>query len=155
MLFVFSATGNSYDVAKRISDALDMKMVDTVKAVRHENYTFDAKGEDSIFVFPVYYATLPSIVRRFAANLRIIHPGKVRCVITCAGDSGVAGEALQKELGNVRVDSMFDVCMPDNAVFYEEPPDKEECTRILDAAHREVEEVIAHLRSGDVGDFRR
>lgn len=59
MIFLFSATGNSYAVAKRISDEFGIGMNQVASAVRHERYSFDAQGEDVGFVFPTFFSGLP------------------------------------------------------------------------------------------------
>ncbi len=63
MIFVFSGTGNSYHVARRIADALGVGMVDVAAAVRYKRFGYDAAGEPIGFVFPTYYYGLPSMVR--------------------------------------------------------------------------------------------
>lgn len=155
MIFTFSGTGNSYYVAKKISDATGVKMVDLAAATRYERFAYDAKGEDVGFVFPVYYYGLPSMVARFAENVQIRNPGHVFCVLTCAGESGAAGEMLQEKLGKrLTVDAYYDVVMPENAVFYENPPSEEEAKRILDEGEPVIEGIVRSVVSKEKGDFR-
>lgn len=118
MIFTFSATGNSYHVARLVSEATGIPKTDLAAAVRYKRYLYDAKGENVGFVFPVYFLGLPSMVREFAENVEIRNPGKVFCILTCGGESGSAGEMLQEKLGKrLNVDFIADVFMPDNAVF--------------------------------------
>jgi len=127
MIFVFSGTGNSYHAAKRIATAFQQDMVEMAAAVRYKRKSYNADGQSVGFVFPVYFGALPSIVEEFLQTVEVMRPGYVYCVSTCAGSSGAACEQLRDVLGKrLKVDAFFDVKMPDNAVFYENVPDKDE-----------------------------
>jgi len=155
MIFVFSGTGNSYHAAKRIATAFETDMVDMAAAVRYKRSFYNADGKDVGFVFPVYYHGLPSVVEEFLETVEIVKPGYVYALSTCAGESGKACEQLQEILGKkLKVDAYFDVLMPENAVFYEDVPDKEESKKINDAADATVDKVIGSIRDKSKGDFR-
>ena len=156
MIFTFSGTGNSFHVARMVSDALGIPKIDLAAAVRFKRFVYDANGEDVGFVFPVYYLGLPDMVRRFAENVEVRHAGRVFCIITCAGTSGGAYEQLREKLGKrLDVSVCYDVLMPENAVFYEEVPTREEAAPMLAAADEEVRGIIESLRAGDTGDLRK
>lgn len=156
MIFIFSATGNSYHVSRLISESLGIQKVDLAAAVRYKRFLYDAKGEDVGFVFPVYFLGIPNMVKVLAENLEVRNPGKVFCVVTCGGHSGKAGEMLQECLGKrLKIDSYFDVIMPDNAVFYEDVPSKEEQDRINAEADVVIQGIIEKLKAGETGDFRK
>ena len=155
MIFTFSGTGNSFHAARLISEALSIPKTDLASAVRYERFMYDAKGEDVGFVFPVYYFGLPDMVRRFAEKVEVRHAGRVFCVCTCAGTSGIAAEQLQEALGKrLKVGVFYDVLMPENAVFYEDVPSREEAKPILEQADGRISEIIEGLRSGEKGDLR-
>ncbi len=155
MLFVFSGTGNSYHAAKRIASAFGQDMVDMAAAVRYKRFFYNAGEEDVGFVFPVYYYGLPSVVEEFMEKADIRKAGHVYAVSTCAGESGRACEQLQEMLGTrLKVDSFHDVLMPENAVFYEDVPDKEESRRINESADAVIDGIIEKVRAGSKGDFR-
>lgn len=155
MIFVFSGTGNSYHAAKRIATAFQQDMVEMAAAVRYNRRSYNADFQSVGFVFPVYFHEVPSIVEEFLQTVEVIRPGYVYCVTTCAGESGAACEQLQDILGKrLKVDAFFDVEMPENAVFYEDVPDKEEAKRINDAADICIDGIIERIRNKDKGDFR-
>ena len=156
MIFEFSGTGNSYVIARRMADELGLGLTDISKHVRNRNWVFDAAGEDVGFVFPVYFWGLPAHVREFAENVQVRNAGRVWCVADCAGESGVACRMLAEKLsGRLQVDAMYDILMPENAVFYESAPDKEEAQTILEAADRSLGDIIASVRAGESGDFTK
>ena len=155
MIFVFSGTGNSYHAAKRIATALECDMVEMAAAVRYKRTFYNAVDEPVGFVFPVYFHGLPSVVEEFLSTVEVRRPGHVFCVSTCAGESGRACEQVQEILGNrLRVDASYDVLMPENAVFYEDVPGKDEAKAINDAADAAIDGIISSIRAGEKGDHR-
>lgn len=156
MIFVFSGTGNSYHVAKRIASDSGTDMVEMSAAVKYGRFFYNANGEDVGFVFPVYYLGLPSVVERFLEKVEVRNAGFVYAVSTCAGQSGKACEQLRDILGRrLSVDAFFDVLMPDSAVFYENVPGKEEAERINRDADSAVDGIIADIKARSKGDHRR
>ena len=155
MMFIYSGTGNSYHVARHIADALDHKIIDMAVAHRYNRHTYDAEGGDVIFVVPVYCMGLPHTVMEFASKLDVRNPGRVYCVSTFAGSSGIEARQLSEQLnGRLTVDGCFGVRMPNNAVSYSEPPTPEEASEILAQADAETDSIIERIRNGDVGDMR-
>lgn len=156
MIFVFSGTGNSYVVARRMADELELPLLDITKQVRNKRWLFDAAGEDVGFVFPVYFWGLPAYVREFVENVQVRNPGRVWCVATCAGESGAACRMLADKLkGRLDVDACYDILMPENAVFYESAPEKDEAERILADADDALTSIISSVKDGESGDFTR
>ena len=156
MIFLFSATGNSYAVAKRISDEFGIGMNQVASAVRHERYSFDAQGEDVGFVFPTFFSGLPRMVLEFARNVKVRNPGRVFCVSTCGAESGGSCDQLAEALGNrLQIDAMYDVLMPDSAVFCLDPPTEEEAKSILEGSEKEIDAIVESLRRKESGDMRR
>ena len=155
MIFVFSGTGNSFAVAKRIKDATGLSLVDVAWKVRYEQYTYNAKGEDVGFVFPTYFLGLPRMVLEMARHLEVRNPGRVFAVATCGSVSGGACEQLAEALrGRLEFDAFYDVAMPDNAVFLMDPPSKEEAEAILAGADPEIDAIAQSVKEGRSGDFR-
>ncbi|MBQ8179221.1 MAG: EFR1 family ferrodoxin [Candidatus Methanomethylophilaceae archaeon] len=155
MILTFSATGNSYHVARRISDATGIPMVDMGAAERYHRHLYDAKGEDVHLVFPVYYHGLPAVVSRFAERLEVRNPGRVVCTVTCAGESGAACEMLQERLGDrLTVDAMYDVRMPDSSITYSDVFPEPDVEGILSDAEARVDEIIGSILAGESGDHR-
>lgn len=155
MIFVYSGTGNSYHVARRIADALDQKIVDIAVAHHYNRHTYDAEGEDVVFVVPVYFMGLPHTVMEFASKLNIVNYGRIYCVSTCGGSSGIEAKQLSEKFADrMTVDGCFDVLMPNNAVFYEEPPAEDEAEAMLAKADEETDAIIGHIRNSVTGDMR-
>lgn len=155
MIFAFSGTGNSYHVARIVSEELGMPKIDIAAAVRYGRFLYDAKGEDVGFVFPVYFFGLPDMVRTFAQNLKVRNPGRVFAIATCAGESGGVYGHLKDCLGDrLELSVCYDLLMPENAVFYEDVPSREEAEPILEAADARLKEIIEGIKAGETGDRR-
>lgn len=71
MIFYFSATGNSQNLARAIAQATLDKTTD-IESIPPEPYTYElADGERLGFVFPTYFCTPPPIVMDFFRRLTI------------------------------------------------------------------------------------
>lgn len=82
-IYYFSGTGNSYAVARDISEKLDGKMIPIAKLESSENI----RVSENILglVFPDYHSSLPNIVRRFINKLEDIQEIYVFGVCTYGG----------------------------------------------------------------------
>ena len=59
MIFVFSATGNSMHVARRIANATEDYIVDIADCLRSESFEFQTSANERVgFVFPTYFLAL-------------------------------------------------------------------------------------------------
>ena len=156
MIFVYSGTGNSYQVARRTADELGLTLVNIPSAVKYERYMYDADGSRVIFVLPTYYGGVPATVLEFARNVRIRNAGEVSCITTCGKNSAGAYEMLSDALGDrVRLDSAYDILMPDNRIIGEEGAVNEDRGKILESASEEIGKVIESIRCSGKGDLRR
>jgi ferredoxin len=114
-VYYFSGTGNSLVLAKLVAERLGGDLIPIASVIDREKIelTADVIG----IVFPVYYADLPNIVRRFAEKLETTE-GKYIFAISNYG--GGAGDSL-KTLGGIlrsrgqALSAGFGVHMPQNA----------------------------------------
>jgi ferredoxin len=91
IIYFFSGTGNSLAAAKTIAHNIgEAELVSMV----NEN-TQDFSGVERIgFVFPVYYGSVPPIVRNFILNLKLSEDIYIFGVITRGGLAGAAADEL-------------------------------------------------------------
>ena len=100
MIFVFSATGNSMHVARRIANATEDYIVDIADCLRSESFEFQTSANERVgFVFPTYFLGLPLPVEKFAEKLKL-HCGQDAYVylVTTFGTSPGASAALLPRL---------------------------------------------------------
>lgn len=154
MIFVYSGTGNSYHVARRIADAIGQKIIDMAVAHQYGRHTYDAKGEDVVFVVPIFYLGTPHTVMEFTSKLNVTNPGKVYCISTCGNSSGLIPSQLERQLaGRLHIDGIFDVQMPPNAVFFMEPLPEQISDMLLAKADIETDGIIEKIKNGETGDM--
>lgn len=159
MIFYFSGTGNSLFVAKRIlSD--NETLISIADNTKKDNYSFDIAVDEPVgFVFPVYFYTVPSIVKDFISKLTLSNtPAYIYAIITCGGGISQAGSVLKKilESKELKLNYLHSVLMPDNSMlFYQIPgPDQAEerlanaeslCLSIKEEINKRAETKISNV----------
>lgn len=113
-IFYFSATGNSFIVAKNISDNIEnSSIIPIAKVINNEiDFSADVIG----IVYPVYMLGLPLIVRDFVKKICSDSKKYIFSVATCGGFAGNANNQIKKILNsnNLILSSGFVVDMPGN-----------------------------------------
>lgn len=136
MIFYFTGTGNSLFAAKRLM-AQGEELVNIADAIREEKYEYEVGQEENVgFVFPVYFYTVPDIIKEFVAKLELRNAKYVYAIITCGGGISQAGSVLKKMFAerNVKLNYVKDLLMPDNSMlFYQIPPVKKGQERLQNA----------------------
>lgn len=142
MIFYFTGTGNSLFAAKRLLSDSE-KLINIADAIKSGHYEFSAAGENVGFVFPVYFYTVPDIVRDFISKLKLTGADYVYAVITCGGSISQAGSVLKKELAkrNIKLNFVTPLLMPDNSMLFYQIPAKEEGTQRLKDAEEKITEI--------------
>lgn len=117
MIYYFSGTGNSYQVAKLLAYLTQDKMQDisTLK---------DCKHDDSVmgFVFPVHCYDVLDLMQDFIKKLEIKSDKKIYCyaVVTCGGKVGNTFITMQDLLKAKNIDLAYrnEVYLPDNILSF-------------------------------------
>ena len=117
MIYYFSGTGNSYQVAKLLAYLTQDKMQDisTLK---------DYKHDDSVmgFVFPVHCYDVLDLMQDFIKKLEIKSDKKIYCyaVVTCGGKVGNTFITMQDLLKTKNIDLAYrnEVFLPDNILSF-------------------------------------
>ncbi|MCQ2525061.1 MAG: EFR1 family ferrodoxin [Lachnospiraceae bacterium] len=145
MIFYFTGTGNSLYVAKRILGN-DEKLINIADAINNNEFEYSiGNGESVGFIFPVYFYTVPEIVRNFIAKTTIVGAEYIYAVITCGvgiSQSGAVLNKLLKEKG-LNLSYVEPLLMPDNSMLFYQIPSLEENCRVLDNA----EKIIMNIKS--------
>lgn len=121
MIFYFSATGNSFYTAERLSTSLQEPIYDIVQQIQNKKFSYILSEEERLgFVFPVYAWGIPKPVITFLQNIKIssIAPYYTFAIITCGDNIGTTMNTLKKLLRqkNIYLNSGFSLSMPDNYV---------------------------------------
>ena len=152
MILYFTGTGNSYYVARRISEEINEELVSISSLMEKGELEIELKGEESLgFVFPVYYYGIPSIVKEFVEKMQLkgYKNNYLFTVITCGGTIEGAGGQLKKLIRGKGYTLNFvqPLLMPDNYVLMYNVPSKEKTEAILNKGEKQLKGIIARIKA--------
>jgi NAD-dependent dihydropyrimidine dehydrogenase PreA subunit/flavodoxin len=150
MILYFTGTGNSYDVATRIGQALGDEVVSINALLKSGNSNKLVSSKPFIFVCPTYASRIPNVVRDFVLNHTFEGPKQVYFVITYGGFAGPVGhyvKALVKQKGWV-LQGFDKVMMPENYIVMFPNPSPRSVAKTLVKAYKKLDKVIAEIKSG-------
>ena len=143
MIFYFSGTGNSLQIAKSIAQHTGEKLISISHSGNCE-YTL-GKDETIGFVYPVYAWAPPKMVLKFIENLKLdnYNNNYVFSVVTCGDNVGNTMKRIKKSLKKVKLplNSGFSIQMPNNYIFMYDVDSKELEEKKLSAAQKTLERI--------------
>lgn len=140
VVFYFSGTGNSLDVAKQAAAVFSDCRLESMARYIAQPYCIQ---DDVIgFVCPVYCFDLPPLVQKFIAVLQA-KPEYCFGLVTMGGDQGRALKHMQLLLGQkeIQLDYADAIIMPDN--FFVTPPAK--ARTMLIEADQKLQSILTYL----------
>lgn len=147
MIFYFSGTGNSLQVAKEIATSQKTTLVSISQSLNNnKNFEFDLKEDEIIgFVFPVYAWRAPVMVSEFISKLKFKNykDNYVFAVSTCGENIGNTMEILKKSLNNISLPlhSAFSIVMPNNYIIMGDVYIEEKSQSILKEGKKQIEDI--------------
>lgn len=156
MILYFTGTGNSLYVAKKLL-ADGERLVSIADLMKKGEYTIELSEDEKLgIVFPVYFYTIPTIVREFLEKAEIRNAGYVYSVITCGGGTGQASAVLKKVLANKGITLTYfkELLMPDNGMLFYQIPGTEKAEERLtpaDAVISRIREDIGNREASKIG----
>lgn len=141
-IYYFSGTGNSLIAAKRIAEKVgDCELVPIAKVWKQEN--IKPQTENVGFVSPMYFGSLPLIVRNFVKKLELEDTDYRFAVITRGSAPARALHDVDKLLKekSQKLDAGFYVNSVDNYLPYFTIPSEEKQKEILEKVTQKLEEV--------------
>jgi len=155
MIFYFTGTGNSLYAAKRVL-ADGEELVNIADAIRNRQFEYQVPaGENVGFVFPVYFYSVPQIIKEFVSRLQLDGAEYVYAIITCGGGISQSGAVLKKLLSakNVKLNWVTSLLMPDNSMLFYQIPPVEAAHEQLQAAERSLVQIKETIRSRTESDI--
>ena len=142
IIYYFSGTGNSYYIAKKLSQILDMKLCNINKM----ETTIQEYMEIGIVV-PVYAAHAPATVLEHINKTVFLREQRIFTVISFAGSRGFASNEMfqtimEKENCSVR---SYKIRMPGNSVLEYGSFPKFIQKRLLHSAERKIEKIAREV----------
>ena len=146
-IYYFSGTGNSLVVARDLARELGGRLLPIGAGTDHDPPASEAERVG--IVFPVYYAGLPPVVRRFAEQLQVPAESYLFGVCTYGGGVGYALRDLRCSLStrSLELSAAFGVHMPQNA-FYKPWENREKINR---ARKHKVRTICSWIAAGKRG----
>lgn len=147
MIFYFSGTGNSEYVAKKLLGS-EETLVNIAEALKSKTFAYEIKPEEQVgIVFPVYFYTLPTLVREFIQKIELKGNSYIYSVITCGGGICQAGSVLKKELKarNLELNFVQKLLMPDNSMLFYQIPGNDGAEELIKKADIIIEDIKARI----------
>ncbi|MBO7354887.1 MAG: EFR1 family ferrodoxin [Lachnospiraceae bacterium] len=157
MIIYFSGTGNSLYAAKSLLEENE-RLVSMADMIKEKSYDVGLEsGERLGLVFPVYFYTVPSIVKDFLEKAEIKNAGYVFAVITCGGGTAQASAVLKKILAGKGITLSYfrELLMPDNSMLFYQIPGTDKARGRLDDAAKvlaDIKKDIEERKTTAIGD---
>lgn len=146
-IYYFSGTGNSFAVSRKLEELLiDKGEIVHISTFKNEN-NVEIDADVVGFVFPVYFATIPDVVKAFIEKINFKTNPYIFAIVTCNGVAGHSLFTLNNSL-NVKGKSLasgFSVDMPGNALITPDEIIKER----LKNSTKKIEQ-ISEIYNGEV-----
>ncbi len=154
-IFCFTGTGNSLFVARQMSKVLSEEVViQPIKAFK-EYKKLEISSDYLILVFPVYFQTLPDIVKSFVNKLDFETTSiRIYAVITCNGSPGHTLFTMDSMLRNKgqSLSAGFTVNMPGNSLIIRDFTNSSEIRdRRLEESYQKIIEISEYINSRHFG----
>ena len=164
MIFYFSGTGNSLDIAvrigRRLADDRLIAIADHTKTSSGKNarYTFSLQKYERVgFVFPVYAWGPPKPVLDFIDHLRLENAQEnyFYTVVTCGKNIGNTMNIVKRHLkrSGFELDSGFSLVMPNNYMIAGDVNTKEEQDIILNESKVSLNSILQRLEIREKNTF--
>lgn len=158
MIFYFSGTGNSLQIAKEIGDCNGERLISIAREMNSKDTSFGYKLEENEsigFVFPVYAWAPPRMVLQFIEKLKLVNYNNnyVFSVATCGDNIGNTMDVVNKWLNkkDMELHSGFSIRMPNNYIIMGDVDSKAVENEKLKNAKEEliqINKIIGEKRRG-------
>lgn len=142
MIYWFSATGNSEHTAKRLAELLHEETLE----ITHD--TAIDKNSKIILVTPLYFWTLPMIVRNLLERTSWTSNEEVAVVFTCGGLIGTADRDVKK-LVKPSNSLIYQLPMETNYIVWHEVDDDKKVCDKLRKADAEIDAIAEQIKSSN------
>ncbi|WP_054742355.1 EFR1 family ferrodoxin [Cellulosilyticum ruminicola] len=152
MIFYFSGTGNSYYIAKKISEALNERLISIAECVREGKYEVILEKDEKIgFVYPVHACAPADIVIHFIRTVQFINyeHNYMYSVFNCAGTYEYTSRIIKEtcEKREFEIGGFFKVLMPGNYVTVKKHLPEEKCKKYLAEADDHINEIVKAVQA--------
>ena len=150
MILCFSGTGNSRYIAKRIADALQDEVVDLNAKIKAADRSPVQTGRNIIVVTPTYAWRIPRVVSEWISGTELVSAERIWFVMDCGSEIGNAAKYNRRlaEQKRLRYMGTAQIIMPENYIAMFDAPEAEEAGKIVEKAEPDIDDAIAHIKTG-------
>ncbi len=147
-IYYFSGTGNSYSIARELSNSLqDCELIPIARIWKNNRITI--KAENVGLIFPLYYWGLPHIVYEFATKLNLDNSTYIYAVVTRAGDvNGIPLIQLEQLLNkkSKKLQAGFFIQMPNNYILGYNVNSEAQNQVLFKRAKSKITEILTYIK---------
>ncbi|HZK01945.1 MAG TPA: EFR1 family ferrodoxin [Anaerovoracaceae bacterium] len=161
MIFYFSGTGNSLDVAQQIAHLCGDSIISIPDEMKSNKdiYKYKLDDDEAIgFIYPVYAWAPPLMVTDFISKLSIPKAENryFYSIATCGENIGNTMDVLNRTLvrNNFHLDSAFSVIMPNNYIVMWDVDSHEEISRRLENSKERIQSISKAIQNKESGVFQ-
>lgn len=161
MIFYFSGTGNSLQVAKNIGKQNNEEVISIAAMMnsKDDKFEYNLKDNEVIgFVYPIYAWAPPKMVFDFIHKLRLndYKDNYIFSVATCGANIGNTMKVLDKRLRekNLNLDSGFSIAMPNNYILMGDVDTKLNQEKKLLAAEETLKDINSIIEKREKNIFK-
>ena len=150
-IYYFSGTGNSFFIAKKLSEEIDNSELIAVSSVIQNPVIKADKGRVG-FVFPVYFGGLPLIIEDFIGKIDLESAETIFYINTSGDDDGFdcSTGKINKILAGKgkKLNSGYNIAMPANYIKKYEPEPEEEKSHKFKESGKKIKNISLKILSG-------
>jgi len=152
-IYYFTGTGNSLKIAQLLCDKLKECELVSIASI-WEDEIIKSTSEKVGFVFPLYYAGLPKIVKDFISKMDFSNSEYFFTVVTNAGDiTDLPLYQIEMILvkKSKKLNAGFFITMPNNYIIGYDVHPKEKQLEFFEKAYKKADEIVNIIeKQGDV-----
>ncbi|MGL4252835.1 MAG: EFR1 family ferrodoxin [Fusobacteriaceae bacterium] len=152
-IYYFTGTGNSYHVAKKMAQELEMELINIPEIIEDEMLEFE--GDTFGIIFPVYAMGIPQMVGKFLTKLKIKGNPYIFAIATCGGSGygipfslidSVLKDKREKGEQSLKLDYSSYLQVPDNYLKLFKMKSEKDAIVMVDLADDRLSSKIQEIR---------
>lgn len=146
MIFYFSATGNSKQIASDLAHIIEAEELCNITDYSH---TSPITASSIGFVFPTYFWGIPTCIEKFIESLNIVGDPYIYAIATCGGTHGVALHQIDHLLKNkgFHLSAGFYIVMPENYIISYNVTSEAQQQKQFAHAKTQIQHIATHIKA--------
>ena len=144
-IYYFSATGNCLTTAKIAASYYENAKVISVSSIKEKQFV---DNSDIVgFVCPIYYGTMPYVMKSFIENITFTNKPYIFILSTCRGHTGLVASRLQSilEAKGQKLSLARNVVMPGNSWISTQQENAERLLNQKENIKKEMADILNQL----------